>query len=143
MKSPSPVFRLPRAATSTALALGLIAFAACSGDDGAPGAAGITPTTPITPADPLPGVALSIVRVDGGTGPGGNLRAGDRPRVTFVVREGANSTTPGAQIPSSQWALQELLFAGPTSNYQLIKQYSNLATNSVRNADGSWTFTFP
>lgn len=141
--NPSPFSRLPHATLWSACLLGLIAFAACKGDDGAPGQAGITPTTPITPADPLPGVALSIVRVEGGTGPGGNLRAGDRPKVTFVVREGANSSTPGAQIPSSQWALQELLFSGPATNYQLIRQYSNLANNSVRNADGSWTFTFP
>ena len=127
--------------------LSLVAWSSCSSNnDDNPAGAGITPLpTPTTasPTSPLPGVALSIVRVEGGTGLNGNLKAGDKPRVTFLVREGAASPAAGQPIPPARWALQELLFAGPSSNYQLIKSYSNLATNSKQNIDGSWTFTFP
>ncbi len=147
MKSPVRDRWAPTAAMWSVGLLSLVAWSSCSSNNNDnPAGAGITPLpTPTTasPTSPLPGVALSIVRVEGGTGLNGNLKAGDKPRVTFLVREGAASSAAGQPIPPARWALQELLFAGPSSNYQLVKSYSNLANNSKQNVDGSWTFTFP
>ncbi len=135
--------RLSRLAVWSVAALGLLAMTGCAGGDGQDGSDGQDFDAPLSKADPLPGVALEVVRVAGGTGPGGNLQAGDRPAVTFFVRQGPDAPTPGADIPPSEWASSELLFAGPSTNYQLILQWSGLAANSTANADGSWTFTFP
>ena len=136
-----PATRLLVAAVGVLLS---IVWVSCSGDDGAPGQDGENAVPPLTPADPLPGVVIGLQGVTGGTGPGGNLRAGDVPRVTFSVNEESpNDGEVGPAIPAENWSFQELLFAGPSTNYQLIFDFGDIAANSVQNADGTWTFTFP
>jgi hypothetical protein len=132
-------------ARKTCVTLGLLALClptACSdGDDGAPGAPGASGTPapiPLGKTDPLPGFQLEILSVEGGTGPGGNLKVGDRPKITFTAR-----TNAGEDIPSASWAFQELLFAGPSTSYQLILSTRDVAANSVKNSNGSWTLTMP
>lgn len=145
MKSMFPTRSALTAAAWSFVTVALLAWSSCSDnrDESAAAADPVQTPTSVGPTEPLPGVALSILRVEGGTGPNGNLQVGDRPRVTFSVLEGPDSSAAGQPIPTSKWALQELLFAGPSSNYQLVKQYPNLANHSVQNADGTWTFTFP
>ncbi len=126
-------------ALGVAAVLGLVS--GCVGDDGDPGPPGggdvTTPTTVEQGEDP-PGVNVAIVGLAGGTGPGGNLQVGDFLRVTFTVRKD----------DGSDWDLAEMsrgraLVSGPTFNYQrVLPEVSDVLTASVRNADGSYTYSF-
>ncbi|MEZ5962391.1 MAG: cytochrome c3 family protein [Planctomycetota bacterium] len=145
MSSSSPVPRLSHRVCGAALLLvSSLLWTACSGDDGAPGRDGQDLTPGLKRTDPLPGFNLTILKVEGGSGPNGNFRAGDRIKVTFKAQEGQQgSTTAGTAIASSKWSFQEALFGGPATGFQQILSTSAIAANSVQNADGSWTFTWP
>jgi hypothetical protein len=141
----------PPALLVIACSLLLAATAACSrGDEGPPGPGGPdgpqgppgVPGEPLPdslgPGGELPGFVITILDVSGGTGPGGNLRAGDRPSVTFKL-----STRDGKAIPLAQVTNASALVSGPTGSYQrVLNAESNLQQKAVRNADGSLTYTF-
>lgn len=132
-----------RACGFVLLGLTFVVWSACA-DDGAAGRDGQDLSPGLGRGDALPGFNLNIVRVEGGTGRNGNLRVGDRPRVTFTAQEGQQgSATPGTAIPPAKWAFQEAILSGPSTNFQLILSTSAIAASAKRNADGSWTFTWP
>ncbi len=138
---PTTTFRRTRAfyASLGSALIALLALTACSGSDGKNGTDGQNAVPPLTQGDQLPGFAVDITSVTGGTGPGGNLKVGDKPKVNFTVQ---NATT-GESIPPTEWAFGEVLFSGPTSNYQLIVDQSDLAATVKTNNDGSFTYQLP
>lgn len=107
------------------------------GDAGPQGLVGPNATT-LTRWDNLPGVVLNITGVAGGTGTGGNLRAGDTMRVTFTVRR-----KDGRNVDLSELTSTAIYMSGPTNNYQrVIASLSDVKTRAVDNRDGTWTYTF-
>lgn len=111
------------------------------GVDGAPGAPG-EPGAPapivIGPYDDLPGVVWTITKLEGGTGTNGNFKPGDIISVTFTLTE-----KDGDPIRLEDMARASILVSGPTSNFQrVIAQKTDMRTRSVRNADGSYTYSF-
>jgi len=124
--------------------LTVLSFLASCGDDGAPGRDGEDLTPGLKRSESLPGFNLTILRVEGGTGPSGHFRPGDYIRVTFTAQEGQQgATTAGKAIPSDKWTFQEALFGGPSTSFQQILNTTAIAANSRQNGDGSWTFTWP
>jgi hypothetical protein len=92
----------------------------------------------LTRFDDLPGVVLAITQLDGGTGPGGNLRPGDTMQVRFTVKR-----RNGVNVPLGDLSSAAIYVSGPTSNYQrVIASQSDVRTRAVANGDGSFTYTF-
>ena len=118
------------------------AASACSGDDGDPGPPG-PPGPPGTDdeleqGDPLPGLIVEVVSVTGGSASGGHFRAGDRPRVNYRLRKTDGTDWDIAEIDSGR-----AMISGPTFNYQrVIAEQSDVLTESVKQADDSYTYTF-
>jgi len=138
------VSRRPRL-TATGLLLAL-ALTGCDGDNGrngapgAPGApgGGTAPNRALRGGDPLPGIVARVVGVSGGSLAGGVYRAGDRLSVTFELEQ-AN----GATWDISEMNTARALVSGPTFNYQrVLAEVSNVASASVQNGDGTYTYTF-
>jgi Outer membrane cytochrome MtrC/MtrF-like, domains II/IV len=134
---PAPLFRfLP-----LFLILGLL-FSACAekGDKGDKGDPGENPVPPIGINDPLPGLDVQVVALDGATGTGGNFQVGDIIRLTFTAKRADN----GEPIPLEDLTRGQAMVSGPTFNYQrVIAAQSDVLTTLVANADGSFTYTFP
>ena len=108
-----------------------------AGPAGPQGPVGPNATT-LTRWDDLPGVVVVITGVAGGTGTGGNLRAGDTARVTFTVKR-----KDGRNVALSELSSTAIYMSGPTSNYQrVIASQSDVKTRAVDNGGGSWTYTF-
>ncbi len=116
---------------------------ACSGDDGRDGQDGQDPPEPPTPSalrqgDDTPGVVLAVAALSGGTGPGGTFKVGDTVSVRYTV----------TKSNAEPWMLSEftygrIMISGPTFNYQrVIPEKSDVLTRSVKNTDGSFTYTF-
>jgi OmcA/MtrC family decaheme c-type cytochrome len=118
---------------------------ACSGSDGSDGKDGapgeiIPPKTPtvLSRGENSPGVNVAILSLSGAGNSDGSFKVGDRPSVTFTLKKDDGST----------WDIKEMsrarvLMSGPTSNYQrVIAEQSDVATAAVKNADGSYTYTF-
>ncbi len=121
-----------------------LSLVACSGDDGEDGSDGapapVPPTaTTVEQGEDTPGMVLDIVSLGGATGAGGSFRVGDTVSVTYTLQKS----------DGDDWNLAELnygriMISGPTFNYQrVIPERSDVLTASVRNADGSLTYTFP
>lgn len=108
-----------------------------AGAEGPQGPPGPNATT-LTRFDELPGVVVVITGVSGGTGTGGNLRAGDTASVTFTVKR-----KDGRNVSLSELTSTGIYVSGPTTNYQrVIASQSDLKTRAVDNRDGTWTYTF-
>lgn len=129
------------------LAIGILPLLAfgCSGGDGDTGPAGPAgPPGPTTggstlPAHAdLPGMNITILSVSGGTGPNGNFIPGDTLSVTFTLTQ-----DDGTPIPIGDLDFGAILASGPTFNYQrVLARQSDLASASVMNPSGSFTYTF-
>lgn len=102
------------------------------------GTNGVNGASILTRWDNLPGVVLTITRVTGGSGAGGNLRSGDTASVTFTARR-----KNGARIALSELNAAAIYLSGPTSNYQrVIASQSDVLARTVDNLDGTFTYTF-
>ncbi len=133
-------------------AVATLALAACGGGGGSDGSGGPAgppgpegppgpgPADTIGWGEPLPGVVPAITGVTGGTGPGGNFRAGDTLTVTFTLKNGA-----GADLLPSDMDSGSIYVAGPSFNYQRVlfgTPSYNPRTATFAGA-GTWSFTFP
>lgn len=117
------------------------------GEVGPPGPPGATPDggsggspEPIVlgPDERLPGVVVTITNLEGGTGANGNFVPGDTLRATFTI-----ATSAGTPILLDTLAHVGILVSGPIDNYQrVIPLVDDVATAAVRNANGSYTYTF-
>lgn len=124
---------------------GLLALG-CTRDDGADGAQGAPGATGTGPApsrevrknEAAPGIVARILGVSGGSLAGGAFRAGDTLRVRFELEQ-----TNGTPWDIAEMNFARALVSGPTFNYQrVLAEVTDLASASVRNSDGSWTYTF-
>jgi hypothetical protein len=140
---------------TTAALLAAFLAAGCTGADGDDGKAGKqgppgVPGPAGPPGDPaptdtdlpedadLPGLVLAITGLSGGTGPAGQFRVGDTLSFTYTLAKG-----DGSPIAAGELDRGSVFVSGPSSNYQrVIPSASDLATASVRNLDGSYTYTF-
>lgn len=144
-----------RTGRSWSLAAGLVVSLAlvsgCTGDTGDTGpqgpqgppgpgggsGGGSTPTE-LAQGDDPPGIEISVVSLAGGSGPGGNFRAGDTIRVTFTVQKES-----GDDWDITEMSRGRILVSGPTFNYnRVLPEATDLHTASVQNANGSYTYTF-
>lgn len=129
--------------------VGVLLAACAKGDTGLTGAPGSQgPPGPAGPAgsthpldtllhlsEDMPGVNLTIVALSGASGP--TFLPGDTVSVTFRVE-----TDNGTPIALNELDSARMWLAGPTTLYQKITgNFSDVATASVANADGSWTYT--
>ena len=118
----------------------MLALAACDDDDPPPPLP-VAAEPPFGANDVLPGVVIGVEGVRGGTGPGGNVRAGDRLTVDFTV-----NTSGGQPLELTTMARGSAMVSGPTSNYQrVIAAQSDVLTASVKRdlAKFSYTFALP
>ena len=114
----------------------------CNGDSGAagpPGHSGAEPTeTELLATEDGPGINISVLSVDGASGLGGTFQVGDQISMTFSVKK-----DDGSDWHLSEFSRGRTLVSGPTFNYQrVIGEKSDLATASVDNGDGTWTYTY-
>ncbi|HVV82507.1 MAG TPA: hypothetical protein VHE35_05480 [Kofleriaceae bacterium] len=93
----------------------------------------------------LPGVVLNILSVGGQSNANGSIHPGDHLGVTFTAK-----TTAGRIIPLHELDEAGLWFSGPNTNYQHVLpaardavMYTDLATASTLNDDGSYTYRLP
>lgn len=138
---PSP-FTLPRFSL-VLFGAALLGVAGCTGDDGSTGPQG-PPGDPgtnsdLAQGDDLPGLAIAIQSLSGGSASGGRFRVGDTLRVNFRLQKGDGSDWDIAELSSGR-----ALVSGPTFNYQrVIAERTDLLTAAVEQPDGSYTYTFP
>lgn len=114
----------------------------CTGDDGDTGPAGppggTATETDLEQGDDLPGLAVLVQSLAGGTAAGGRFRVGDTLRVNFRLQKSDGSDWDISELSSGR-----ALVSGPTVNYQrVIAEQTDLLTASVAQADGSYTYTF-
>jgi OmcA/MtrC family decaheme c-type cytochrome len=118
---------------------------ACSGSDGSNGKDGapgstLPPSTPtvLTRGENSPGVNVAITNLTGAGNADGSFKVGDQPSLTFTVKKDDGSTWDITEMSRAR-----ILMSGPTNNYQrVIAEQSDVATAAVKNADGSYTYTF-
>src|SRR5262249_38814451 len=148
-RSGSSPLRLPLAALAVLLVAGCSGSNGSNGKPGAPGAPGDpapTPTT-LTKFDDPPGVKLAINGLTGGSG--GALAADDAATPSFNPGDTMSVNFSLSKNDGSPWGLSEmssvrLLVSGPSFNYQrVIAEQTDVIANSVKQPDGSWTYTFP
>jgi OmcA/MtrC family decaheme c-type cytochrome len=123
-----------------ALGAALLLSWGCAGDTGPQGPPGDTgPTdTHVERGQPPPGVNVAILQISGGSGSGGNFRVGNQVRVTYTLTK-----NDGTAWKLAEMGFGKMLVSGPTFNYQrVLPEVSDVATASVENADGSFTYTF-
>lgn len=133
------------------LSLTLAVLAGCGGGSGTDGGGGgsTPPVTGLTPpgapalsigeTDPLPGVTLAVVGTSGGSGPGGNFRAGDFVTVQFTLKTDAGATLDLTLMDSG-----DAYLSGPTFNYnRVIPRQQDLRTASLYLGNATWQYTFP
>src|SRR5690606_17219761 len=107
---------------------------------GRPGRDATGPLVPLERGDPLPGFVVEVLGLQGGSGPGGNFRAGDRIRVRFTVKD-----HDGEDVPRDQWNRLQMYVSGPTTNYQRVIASTDAiaASSEDLNNPGQWTFDLP
>jgi hypothetical protein len=123
----------------------VIALAAgCTGDDGdtgpagPPGPGGGATNSVLEQGDTPPGVNVALVSLSGGSGAGGSFKVGDTITARFTLTKDDGSAWDIAEMSTGR-----ALVSGPSFNYQrVIPEVANVATAAVRNADGSYSFTF-
>ncbi len=69
---------------------------------------------PVLDTELSPEVAVKILSVSGGTGASGKLQVGDRPTVSFEIKQGANNA------PLTDFTSFSLALTGPTTNRQVV-----------------------
>lgn len=82
-----------------------------------------------THAAALPGIVINILKVDNGT-------AGNKPAVTFTLKDYAGNPIPANSLTASPNRLS-LVLAGPTSDYGYTKFGSDVTTNGYVSEDGT------
>jgi hypothetical protein len=86
-------------------------------------------------SEDMPGVNCTIIDISGGAG--SPFQVGDTLSITFTLE-----MDNGTPIPLNELDSARMWMAGPTTLYQKVTgNYSDIATGSVQNADGSWTYT--
>ena len=134
------------ASLSLSLALGLLGTAllgaGCTGDDGATGPQGPPgnsgTSTDLSQGDDLPGLDVAIQSLTGGTASGGRFKVGDELKLNFRLQKSDGSDWDIAELTSGR-----ALVSGPSFNYQrVIAEQTDLLTASVKQSDGSYTYTF-
>src|SRR5262245_25104439 len=143
VKIPQTSFPNPGGFALTLAAAALLS--ACSGSDGSDGQDGapgssIPPSTPtvLTRGENSPGVNVVITQVAGAGNSDGSFKVGDRPSVTFTLKK-----DDGTNWEIGEMSRARVLMSGPTFNYQrVIAEQSDVAAAAVKNADGSYTYTF-
>jgi OmcA/MtrC family decaheme c-type cytochrome len=107
------------------------------GPQGPPGNPGTN--TDLTQGDDVPGLQVQVVSITGGTASGGHFRPGDKPRINYTLKKKDGSDWDIAELASGR-----ALLSGPTFNYQrVIAEQSDLVATSVKQADKSYTYTYP
>src|SRR5580765_4923779 len=125
------------------LALAAFAAAGCQGDTGPAGPAGPQgpggPTnTELRQGDSPPGLHVTILSVAGGTGTNGAFRVGDHLTVKYTLKKDDDTSWTLPEMGTARW-----MVSGPSFNYQrVLPEVSDVATASVANADGSFSYTF-
>jgi len=99
------------------------------------------PTSPVVvlgAADPLPGVQLDVLTVNGGSGAGGSVQPGDAVWVTFELRDDA-----GAPLALGDFASGSIYVSGPTNDYQrvVVPQF-DLLNEAYYAGDATWVYAF-
>lgn len=121
-------------------------FLGCKGDTGdtgatgPPGAGGPGGATDneLHATEDGPGINISVLSIDGASGLDGTFQVGDTISMTFSVTK-----DDGSDWHLSEFSRGRTLVSGPTFNYQrIIPEKSDLATASVDNGDGTWTYTY-
>lgn len=103
------------------------------------GGGGGKTATKLQPGEDPPGIVLTVLSIGGASGADGTFQAGDAMSVTFKATKKSDGTS---------WLLEDfargrILVAGPSFNYQLvIPEQQDVLTRSVKNADGTFTYTF-
>lgn len=85
------------------------------------------------------GLNLDVLSVTGGSGPGGAFQVGDQLTITFSILDDDDR-----EYDLSELSGLSFQFSGPTTHYQNVIQYNELAsplTNAVYNYDGTWSYT--
>ncbi len=96
------------------------------------------PARAIGAADPLPGLQIVVTGVTGGSGNGGNFRAGDLPTVRFTAK-----TAAGAALDVGSLDGGAIYLSGPTFHYQrVIGEQADLRSAAVYEGDGVWRYRF-
>jgi hypothetical protein len=111
-----------------------------AGPPGAPGPGPApVPTDPNLAADQaLPGVKFAVTALAGASGAGGQFQVGDTIKVTFTLAK-ADDTVLGL----SELDAGNIYVSGPTTHYQRVLPLADdLLTASVKNPNGSYTYTF-
>lgn len=126
-----------------ALLAGTLALSGCSGSDGAqgppgpPGGGEVTETE-LGKDEDAPGVNVEILSVDGASGANGTFQVGNSISVTFALTK-----DDGSAWMLSEMTTARMMVSGPSFNYQrVLPRVNDVATASVENADGSFTYTF-
>src|SRR5258706_11315522 len=132
--------------STSLLPLLLLALAGCSGSDGPtgpqgppgpPGGPGPT-NTQLEQGEDVPGIHVAIVSLGGASGVTGAFQVGDHLSVTYSATK-----TDGTVWDLSEFNYAYILASGPTFNYQIVlPEAADLATASVDNGDGTFTYTF-
>lgn len=143
-----PTFFRSTKAGLAAIAFGFLATAitSCSGDDGSTGPQGPPgppgdgdPTsTEVERDDDAPGLNVTILSLGGASGAGGAFQVGDHFSVTFTLTK-----DDGSAWQLSEMTTARMMVSGPSFNYQrVLPRVNDVATASVENVDGSFTYTF-
>ena len=124
----------------------LLLLTACSGGSsgdtgpaGPPGPPGPGAPGEVGPFDPLPGIHVNVVALQGNTGGGGSFAVGNTMTVRYTLKDDA-----GADVVPTALDAGEIYVSGPTSNYQrVIAKQSDLLSASTFVGGGVWAYTFP
>lgn len=132
-----------RGAAALGLAGALLAFLACGGG-ACGGGSSSAPADPAPMSDvlalgaPAPGVVVSIVAIEGGSGPLDTFRPGDRPRVRFTLTK-----TDGGPWGLAEMDEGRIVVSGPTFAYQrVIAEQADVVARATKLGDGSYAYTF-
>ncbi len=128
------------------VALAFAWIGGCSGSDGStgpqgpagpPGGSGAT-NTALVQGDDVPGMNVVITGLSGGTAPGGRFQVGDVIKIAYTAKK-----DDGTDWDVTEFSTARTLVSGPSFNYQrIIAEVQDVATRSVQQADGSYTYTF-
>ncbi|MGE3172398.1 MAG: hypothetical protein AB7O97_07200 [Planctomycetota bacterium] len=116
------------------------ALIGCHGSNSSsPAPIGFAPDPVVGPDDPLPGVAVAITDVRGGSGPGGRFRVGDTITVDFTVRR-----ADGVALELANMTRGAIMVSGPTFDYQrVIGSQGDVIANATKTALGAYSYKFP